>query len=434
MSQVQGIDGQSKPSVVYILTIARTVPIFLGGLVRYLCDRGFEISVISSCGPELDSIREEGAAGFEVEIAREISPLKDIVTLWRLWHLLRRLSPDISNVGTPKAGLLGGVAAVLAGVPHRIYTLHCLRLETVQGWKQKLLWVIEWLSCKCAHEVYCVGPSLRMQAIELKVLQASKAKVIANGTCNGIDTSQFCVAEEHPKKASDFKRNLGLASDSVVLGFVGRLTRDKGIHDLYEAFTLLRSRYLDLHLLLVGEYEEGDPVPPEVRERIDLDDRVICTGWTNNPAPYYRIMDVFVQPTYREGFGLAALEAQASCVPVVVTEVTGMKDALIDGVTGFSVPPGNAPMLALAIARLLENKGLRRRMGEKGRDWVMSRFNPEILWKELHMSYVRVLRKDHPHVNKNDSQNGLTGPSVKRPAGGEKPPLSFHQEPAHGLK
>jgi glycosyltransferase involved in cell wall biosynthesis len=379
-----------RPRLVYILTVARTGPLFLGGFVKDLCASGFDVSFVSSPGPGFESITAEGASTYGVEMKREITPVYDLLSLWRLWMLLRKIRPDITNVGTPKAGFLGGLAAVLAGVPYRIYTMHCLRLETTKGWKRRVLWCAEWLSCRCAHHVYCVSPSLREQVIGLNLVDKAKTSVAANGTCNGIDSDRFAPTQERVGEALCLRAKLGIDPGAMVVGFVGRLTRDKGIPELYEAFSLLRARFPDLRLLLVGDYESGDAVPNNIRARLDADPTVVRIGWVADPAPYYRVMDVLAMPSHREGIGLVSLEAQASRVPVVTTSATGARDSVVSGITGLCAPVGDAAALADAIARLLQDSSLRGQMGDAARDWVVRMFDRRVLWSELKERYVQV--------------------------------------------
>jgi glycosyltransferase involved in cell wall biosynthesis len=248
MNQIPSTASSRRPRLVYIITTAKCL-FFFRDSIADLCGSGFEVSVISSPGLGKESIRGDGASVFDALINREISPLHDVVSLWRLWNRLRWVRPDITNVATPKAGLLGGLAAVFAGVPYRIYTLHGLRLETTQGWKRRLLWCTEWLACSCAHQVYCASHSLRDLAIDLKLVAPGKVSVIANGTANGIDCERFAPTPERKNDARELRARLGIDSRALVVGFVGRLTKDKGISELYEAFLLLRTKFPDLGLL-----------------------------------------------------------------------------------------------------------------------------------------------------------------------------------------
>jgi len=357
----------------------------------HLAENGWDVEIASSPGAALDAMSDEGATSWSIPIEREISLGKDIVSLWRLWRLLRRTRPDMVVAGTPKAGLLGTVAARLAGVPHVVYKLHGLRLETASGWKRRLLTLTEWIACHAAHHVQSVSPSLRTRMICLGLVEAERCSVIGLGTSNGVEIERWSYTPEAKAVAIETRRRLGISPEAPILGFVGRFVRDKGILELYEAFKRLQSDRADLWLLLVGDFEEGDPVPQELRERIEADPAVVRTGFIADVAPYYWAMNIFVLPTYREGFPGAPLEAQAACVPVVTTDATGATDAIIDGVTGVRVATGDVDALTAALASLLGDSELRSRMGQEGCAWVQQNFRRETVWQGQLADYQRIM-------------------------------------------
>ncbi len=192
----------------------------LRGQLRFFREAGFEVYVASSPGGGLNRVAvSDGVTAFAIPMEREMAPLRDVVSLWRLWRLMRRLRPDICHVGTPKAGLLGGLAALLAGVPRRFYTLHGLRLETTIGWKRALLTAAELISCLLAQRVICVSGSLREKAVELGVVPASKTRLIGSGSANGVDVSRFHPTALRQDGARSVRRNLGLPERASVVGF-----------------------------------------------------------------------------------------------------------------------------------------------------------------------------------------------------------------------
>jgi glycosyltransferase involved in cell wall biosynthesis len=380
-----------RPKIAFVVTASCSLG-FLAGQLEYLRSQGFDVSVISSAGPEQDATRQEGASVFTVSMEREIAPAKDLLSLWRLWRLMRRIRPDLTIVGTPKAGLLGGLASLLAGVPKRIYVLHGLRLETTVEWKRRLLAGCEWLACHCAHNVRCVSRSLRARAIELGLVAPDRCSVVGEGTSNGVQIDRWRRTPEAEATARQTRECLRIPPDAPVVGFVGRLTRDKGIVDLYGAFIRLQPVYLDLRLLLVGDFEAGDPVTPALRAQIVADSSVIRAGFVTDVAPYYWAMDVLALPTYREGFGNVCVEAQAASIPVVTTDSTGVIDAIIDGVTGIRVPVGDVEALTAALGRLLGDPLLRARMGQAGCAWVEQNFERKTVWKNLLANYRSILQ------------------------------------------
>ena len=366
--------------------------VFFEGLIGPLRAAGFKPILVSAPGEQLCRIAQ--AAGVEyaaIPMVREISPLKDLLALWRLCRLMCRAKPVIVDVGTPKAGLLGGVAALFTGVPCRLYTLRGLRLETTNGWKRRLLTLTERISCACAHQVTCVSYSLRDRAIDLDLVAADKAVVLGHGSC-GIDIERFSAKSRNTAKRRALANELKICNGAPVIGFVGRLTRDKGISELVEVFSQLYRKDARLRLLLVGDFEDGDPIPHAIRSQIEGHSGIIRTGFVPDTAPYYGLMDVFVFPSHREGFGEVSLEAQASGIPVVTTTATGAIDSVVDGVTGFLVPVGNSELLASRIDLLLSDSHLRARMGRAGRIRVVQKFRREIVANALVQQYARILK------------------------------------------
>jgi glycosyltransferase involved in cell wall biosynthesis len=390
MPQVVGNTSVQRPHLVFVVTSSCCLRFFSGQL-EYLQSKGFDVSVISSAGPEQEAAREEGAAVYTVLMEREIALLKDIASLWRLWRLFRRTRPDLVNAGTPKAGLLGTLAARLAGVPHVVYTLHGLRLETMLGLKRKLLTIAERVACRCAHRVRCVSPSLQARAIGLGLVRPDKTVVVGPGTCNGVEVDRFRASLDARQKAGDLRRKLGIHQDAPVIGFVGRFTRDKGVPELYQAFISLREYRPNLRLLLVGDFEAGDPIAEDVRRAIEENPEVIRTGIVPDAAPYYHLMDMCVLPTYREGFPAVLLEAQAAGIPVITTPATGAIDSIQDGETGLLVPVGDASALARAIGSLLGDAAKRKEMGRRGQEWVTREFSREKVLAALARDYQSLI-------------------------------------------
>jgi glycosyltransferase involved in cell wall biosynthesis len=382
----------NRVRVMSVFSSSLSVRLF-DGRPEYLARKGYEVMVVSSAGEELRKAEREGVHTVTVEMSRDISPLRDVVSLWRLVRLMLRLRPAIANVGTPKAGLLGGLAAWMCGVPCRYYTLLGLRCETTTGLKLKVLLLTERIACACAHRVICVSESLRRKAIALGVVDANRTAVLASGSCNGMDAERFAPTAEALQRARRIREELGIPANAPVVGFVGRLTKDKGISELVNAYLTLRRNIPELRLLLVGEMEEGDPLPAEIRRAIESEPRIVSTGFVQDPADYYHAMDVLALPTYREGFPTVVLEAHSAGKPVVVARATGAVDAVIDGVTGILVPVGDAQALASALELVIRDRGLAVAFGSAGRERVLREFRRETVWEALAEDYTQLLEQ-----------------------------------------
>ncbi len=337
---------------------------------------------------------------------REISPLRDLISLYQMFRVMKHVNPSLVDVSTPKAGLLGGVAAWWARVPCRVYTLRGLRLETTTGLKRALLWATEWISCHCAHRVVCISPSLRSRAVDLKLVQATKTTILAKGS-RGVDLVRFASRNHRRLEVETIRKSLGIAENEIVIGFVGRLVKDKGIGELIEAFLRIKVSHVNTRLLLIGDFEPGDPVAAEVRQYIESASEIIRLGFVPDTAPYYGVMDIFALPTYREGFPGVALEAQASGVPVVTTNATGAIDSIIDGVTGLLVPVGDSTSLARAIDKLLSDAETRARMGRAGRERMERDFCRESIW-QAQVEIYRDLLQEKLGKTRNQSKGGAS--------------------------
>ncbi len=368
---------------------------FLDGQVTHARDRGVEVHAAASPGPGLALFAARtGASVHAVAMSRRITPLRDLASLLRLVGLLRRLRPDVVHGHTPKGGLLAMIAARIGRVPVRVYHLHGLPMATATGARRMLLRWSEKVSCRLAHRVYCVSPSLRAIALAERLAPSDKLLVLHNGTIDGIDADgRFNPANSDVNRGATVRAGFGIPPDAPVVGFVGRLVPDKGLVELAAAWRVLRAEFPDAHLLAVGPEEAHDPPPPEFAEVLRGDPRVHAVGEVaiEQMPRAYRAMDVLALPTYREGFGTALLEAAAMGVPAVATRIPGCVDAVRDGETGTLVPPRDAPALAEALRRYLGDADLRRRHGCAGRARALREFRPQALGEAMYQEYLQLL-------------------------------------------
>ncbi len=367
---------------------------FLRAQIGHVRQRDFEVHVIASPGGSLVRFAaEQQVAAHAVPMPRRITPLRDLWTVGRLWRLFRRLRPDIVHGHTPKGGLLAMIAARLSGVPVRLYHIHGLPLMTAMGPRRRLLRWTEKIACTFAGQVLCVSPSVRAAAIAEGLCPADKVRVLLNGSIDGVDADKFDPERLPPQTRPQVRQQYGIPEQAIVIGFVGRIVRDKGLIELMQAWQTIRADFADAHLLVVGEAEPQDPLPPETEARLRQDPRVHLAGVVRDMPPMYAAMDFIVLPTYREGFPVVPLEAAAMGLPVIATRIPGCIDAIEDGVTGTLVPPRDAEALAEAMRGYLLDAERRRQQGRNGRRRVLRDFRPEEMAESVYGEYQRLLRQ-----------------------------------------
>jgi glycosyltransferase involved in cell wall biosynthesis len=387
------MNENKKPLLIHLATVA--LSFFYAsqlGQFRFMKKRGFELMVAASPDDKLDQFAKmAGIDALGVHIERNsITPLRDMRALWEAWRLFRRLKPNIVHAHSPKGGLIGMTAAFLAGVDVRLYHMHGLIHLSAAGLQGKFMYLCERLSCALAHRIYFVSSSNLMVALEEKLCGPPKAKVLSNGSINGVDAAIKFNPEKHDRAA--IRTRLNIPREALVVGFVGRVINGKGLRELMAAWGNLRERFANLYLVIVGPMEEKDAIAPDLKNRILEDCRVRYVGEVADTSPFYAVMDVLAFPTYREGFGLVAIEASAMQVPVVATNVSGVTDAVIDGQTGILIPPADSFALEQAIELYLSHSELRYDHGHNGRKRVMALFKPEDIWEEQYKDYMALLQ------------------------------------------
>lgn len=381
-----------SPGLTHVTTVPDSLDFFRGQL-DYMKARGFTVRAITAPGP--DARRYAAELGVDIDIvamARRITPLADLAAVAAIRRRLRRHRPAIVHAHTPKGGLLGLLAAAAAATPVRIYHMRGLPFTTATGWRRALLRGTERLSCRLAHQVFAVSESVRALAVETGLCEPSKIKVLGRGSGNGVDaTGRFDPDAVAPAARQRTRAALGIAGEQPVVGFVGRVVRDKGVGELVEAWRSVREAFPEAHLVVIGPFESRDAITADTALALRTDPRVHPLGTVLDMPAWYAAMDLVVLPTYREGFPNVLLEAAAMRVPVVATRVPGCVDAVEDGRTGLLVPPRDPRALASAIARYLHAPAQRRRHGGAARERVLAHFRPEAIWRALHGEYLGLL-------------------------------------------
>jgi glycosyltransferase involved in cell wall biosynthesis len=362
--------------------------ILLIGQLAYMRQAGFDVCFVTAESEVARTFAAaEGVRFRPLSMRREISLLRDLRTLVSAIRLIREERPHVVNAGTPKAGLVLMLASWFCRVPTRIYTLRGLRFESERGLRRLILRAAERLACRVATRVVCVSHSVRDLVVADRISEKSKTAVIGAGSSNGLDLARFSRATVGAARIAELRRMHGIAGTDFIIGFIGRLVPRKGVCELIEAWRTLREQIPSSKLLLVGPLEDAQPLPAGTLEAVADDPRVIRTGFVRNVEEYLCLMNVFVFPAHWEGFGNVLLQASACEVPIVATRVTGVRDAVKDGVSGVLVEKGDVNAIIREVSRYYSMPELAKEYGQRGSAWVREHFRPEPIWNGLASLY-----------------------------------------------
>jgi len=372
--------------IIHMVTVSNSIGLMKGQL-NYLKKQGYEVIVVSSPGERLENIfNDEGVRGKSIPMSRTISPFNDLISLLRIITFFIQEKPDIVNAGTPKAGLLGMIAAWLIRTPFKVYTNRGLPFERSRGIKRKILKFTEKIACYCADKVICISPSVEKVLLKNNLTDKDKTVVFGLGSSNGLELSKYEHTDEIESTVKKIKKKYKL-EDKFVIGNVGRINNFKGIIELVAAFENIQKNHKNIKLLLVGRMEEKDPIDPSTKYKILNNPDIIYVGYQHNPVPFYFAMDIFVFPTYMEGFGNTSIEAQATGIPVIATNATGVVDTIVDGKTGLLVNVKDVKSLACAIEKMLNNPLMIKNMGRIGKERVFNNFSNLYIWEHINELY-----------------------------------------------
>ena len=371
--------------LVRITTVPESMRTLLKGQLRFMRN-SYDVIAVSSNGECFnDMLQEQGVRGFCINMTRQITPLVDLKALFQLILLLWKERPDIVHTHTPKAGLLGMIAAKIVGVPIRLHTIAGLPLLETTGYKRKLLNYMEKLTNACATRVYPNSFAMKEIIIQQHLCAPRKLKVIANGSSNGIDTLFFST-KNILQSREEIRLDLGFKQQDTVFVFIGRIVKDKGVNELIDAFKEVMSR--SVKLLIVGGFEkERNPILPENEKFIINNSCIKFVGWQSDVRPFLYASDVLVFPSYREGFPNVVMQAGAMGLASIVSDINGCNEIIENEKNGLIIPPKNHDALAEAMKRMIDDVELRMIMSANARKMIRARYEQKMIWDELLKEY-----------------------------------------------
>ena len=378
--------------IVRITTVPMALRYLLEGQMKFMKENGFTVLMISADGKEREEvIANEGCPHIIVPMTRAITPILDLICLFQLFRIFKREMPDIVHTHTPKAGLLGMLAAKFSGIKVRIHTVAGMPLMTERGFRFYLLKLIEKITYGAANHIWPNSYSLRDYILDKKLASKKKLNVIAKGSSNGIDLNRFNSNNLNEGILSEIKCSIHYNPENYYLLFMGRLVLDKGLVELVEIFNKLHHVRSELKLLLIGRYEnELDPLPDSTMKLIKANQSIINVEWTHHGEYYMHISNCFVFPSYREGFPNALLQSAAMNLPIIASRIPGNVDIITDKVTGLLFEMGNDEELLTAIEFALMNPAEMAKMSHCLNRIVSEDFNQQTVWKALQNEYLKM--------------------------------------------
>ena len=365
--------------VLEIMPLAHSAMEFIGDQLSYFKEQGrYEMHLISTPADGIYEFAErEGTAYSPMVIPRTIEPLQDIKNMWRIFRYVRKHKIDVVIGHQSKGILYGMLPSKLGGAKYRVVLAHGVLEDTMTGLKQKIFATENKIMSSFATHVLCVSPSVMRRRVELGIDKPERQRILGKGTCNGVDALNKFNPQKVPASITDSIRDkYGLKKDDFVVGFCGRLVRDKGVTELAGALKLLKERYpeLPVKLFVIGNLEKRDALPDETVNFLKESKDVIFTGRVDYSEiqNYYTVMDAFVLPSYREGFPTVVLEASAMALPLIVSRSTGCIDSIIENQTGVycDITPESIAEAVMTFA----DKEKANRFGQAGRQFVLENF------------------------------------------------------------
>ena len=348
----------------------------------------YDVVAITSGGPNYDiMLKEQCVRGYVVPFTRKTFSIgSDIKAVFKLIRIFRKEKPYIVHSHTSKDGLLCMVAAWLCRVPHRLYTI--AGLADLGGIRGRFLDLAEWITFACATGIYPNSKNMMDIYLRKGMFNASKAKVLLNGSSNGIDVDYFSEDQIPIETVAAIRLQFNCKPETMMFVFVGRVTGDKGVNELIQAFGMLSNQFIDAKLLIVGNYEkELDPISKESKMEIDTNENIVFAGYQSDVRPYILAADALILPSYREGMPNVVMQAGALNRPCIVTNINGSNEIIIEGKNGNIVPRKDAHALYNMMKAYCENRDKVKEMGRNARDLIVSRYKRQDLWNALLKEY-----------------------------------------------
>ena len=363
--------------ICYVVTIPLTIESFFIPQLQYLAANGFDVTVVCSNDSNLQEKLGESIRFYPIDIPRGISFGGSIYALKTLTCFFKKEKFDLIQYSTPNAAFYSSIAAKKADCKVRNYHLMGLRYLGASGMERTILKVLERIACHNSTSIECVSKSNMEMGISEGLFPREKVTVVWNGSTGGVDLSRFDFSKRQQWR-KEIRKELGYSSNDFVYGFVGRITKDKGIDELLSAFLELKD---NSKLLLVGDIEKDNHLDVDLLAKAQQNSNIKFHSFVSDIERYYAAIDVLVLPSYREGFGNVVIEAGAVGTPAIVTDIPGPTDTIDREKTALVVPVKNPHALAESLRKIRERDYVN--MGENAAQFAKEKFDSKVLCEKI---------------------------------------------------
>jgi len=376
--------------ICFITTLPVTIEAFLLSQTEYLLTNGWDVSLICSKDYEFAKKIPRGVKYFPLPFKRGIDPFGMPRAMIKLFRLFKRERFDIVQYSTPNASFYASIAAWLARIPVRLYAQWGLRYVGFTGFRRSLFKQIEFWCCRCSTIIEPVSVSNLEFAIKEELYHRDKGRVLWNGSASGVNLERFDITQKKVWRSA-YRKKMGYDSHDLIIGFVGSIRSDKGCNELIVACRSFFSDMPNARLLLIGDKHFYATIEKDLRNWVNLSGQVRFIPPNSKIPQYMACMDILSLPSYREGFGMVIVEAEAMGIPVVVSDVPGPIDAMRHDETGLIVPVKDANALATALQVLLNDFAKRTAYGAAAEEFVRNNFDQKEFLRRVLDDKVRLL-------------------------------------------
>ena len=370
-----------KKKICFAVTLGGTYRAFLLDLSHYLIDEhNYDVTVICTTDDSMNALTNENLHYIPVKMKRGWA-FDGIRSIWKMYRIFKREKFDIVQYSTRNAGTYASIAAWMAGIKCRLYCQWGLMFIALKGFKRFLLRLDEKIITRLSTVIESESFSMYETSLSHGIYKKEKASVIWNGSACGVNISRYEFSKKNIWR-NEVRKQYGIENDAFVFGYCGRITRDKGLNEVFASFREVLKKH-SAYLMIIGAYDHPETINQELFNWAQSCPQVIFTGRTNEVPKYYSALDMFMSLSYREGFGLVVIEAAAMGVPGIVSDALGQRDTIEDQVTGLLVPTKNVDKVVEAMISCIDNPAKIKEMGIVARKNVEEKYDQQELFRRL---------------------------------------------------